>query len=86
MSKVKDEETIMFPKPKRITDRRLLDSYHNKPCVICGKTEGTVAHHVKTRGSAGNDVRDNLRALCVTHHQEVHSQGTLTFAKKYNLE
>ncbi len=77
---------MMFPKPKRIVDRKLLDSYQGKPCAICGKTDGTVAHHVKTRGSGGGDVRENLAVLCGQHHNEIHARGTETFKKKYGID
>lgn len=62
----------------------LLDSYHEKICVICGSTIGVVAHHVKHKGAGGDDDPENLLALCGKHHLEIHAQGCKTFMKKYN--
>lgn len=60
-------------------------SYREKPCVVCGAIDGTVAHHIKTRGAGGNDLRENLITLCALHHKEVHDIGTVTFFKKYGV-
>ena len=75
---------MKFPKPKRKKNRKLLNSFKNKPCVICGNTLTTVAHHIKTKGARGDDSETNLYALCWVHHAEVH-RGAKTFKKKYNL-
>lgn len=77
---------MSFPKPERVVNKALINSYRGKSCALCGKNEGTVGHHIKTRGAGGGDVRENLVPLCVSHHAEVHNIGSLTFAKKYNLE
>lgn len=76
----------MFPKQTRVADKTLLNEFKGSSCAICGKTDGTVGHHIKTRGSGGGDVRKNLIALCPVHHNEVHSQGASTFNTKYDLE
>lgn len=73
----------MITKPKRIVDRDLLDSYHDKSCVICGSTIGVVGHHLKTRGAGGDDVAENLIAVCGKHHDEIHRIGTYTWKVKY---
>lgn len=65
----------MFPKKKRIENEKLLESYRNQPCCVCGQTRGTVAHHLKTKGSGGDDTPENLAPLCVRHHREIHDKG-----------
>lgn len=72
----------MLKKNKRIVDRALLDSYHNKPCEVCGTTYGTVGHHIKTKKTGGHDLGINLLALCQKHHNEIHN-GLITFVDKY---
>lgn len=76
----------MFPKNKRVKDRKLLDSYQGSPCNICGKTEGTVAHHLKTKGAGGDDLPENLIAVCHEHHREIHDMGNVSFFEKYNSQ
>ena len=34
-------------------------------------------HHIKTRGSGGDDVRSNLICLCAKHHDQAH-RGFIT--------
>lgn len=74
----------MFPKSKRTKDRALLNQYHTKRCVACGRT-GAVAHHVKTKKSGGDDKPSNLMPLDVIHHNEVHAKGLTYFADKYPM-
>lgn len=78
----------MIPKPKRKIDRKLLDSYHEKPCIINNhECFGQVcAHHKKTKGAGGGDVIDNLYALCSFHHRAIHDLGNYTFHIKYNIK
>lgn len=74
-------------KKKRIVDRELLDSYHDLICIIHSECFGhVVAHHIKTKGSGGDDVADNLLALCCKHHEEIHKIGTYTFCLKYGVK
>jgi predicted restriction endonuclease len=74
-----------FPKKRRVINKMLLESYHNKFCCICGSTIGIVGHHVKSKGSGGDDEEGNILALCFKHHREVHDKGAKTFKKKYNV-
>lgn len=67
----------------RIENRKLLDSYHNSACVACGETQGTHAHHVRTKGAGGDDVPENLIALCFFHHRMIHDKGTAFMAEKF---
>lgn len=77
----------MFPKPKRKVDRKLLDSFKTKPCAVLNKDcIGEVcAHHVKTKGSGGGDVVENLLALCVRHHRDIHDMGSYSFMQIHGL-
>lgn len=72
-------------KRKRIEDRALLDSYHGRECVVCGKTYGTVGHHVKTKKSGGHDIEENLMPLCQVHHNLVHNKGIGALIEKNPL-
>lgn len=76
----------MLAKKKRLVDKALLKSLHDAQCFICGRTEGTAGHHLKTKGSGGDDVAENLLPLCVKHHREVHDIGTKTFCLKYGIK
>lgn len=63
-------------KKRRIVDRDLLDTYHNMPCACRGPCFGqVVGHHIKSKGSGGDDVPENLIPLCTGHHMEIHSKG-----------
>lgn len=65
----------------RIENKALCKSYQGAPCIVCGKSG--VGHHVKSRGSGGDDVESNLMTLCVVCHREVHDIGLTEFADKY---
>lgn len=58
----------------------------DNPCCICGiQSDGMVTfHHIKTRGSGGEDVYWNMMPLCQCHHNEIHQKGTSHMAIKYN--
>jgi hypothetical protein len=73
------------PKHKRIKDEKLLRSFRGKPCAVCQSTEGTVAHHLKTKGSGGDDEESNLIALCQYHHRQIHDIGSQRFRLKYKF-
>ncbi len=76
----------MIPKTIRIKNGALLRTYRGKPCEICGSTETTVGHHIKTVGSGGDDIKENIVALCFIHHREIHDTGVDTFNRKYSRE
>ena len=58
----------------RIKDTKLIKAMKDVGwCEYCGKSiEQLETHHIKSKGSGGNDVRDNLIALCTTCHRTVH--------------
>lgn len=51
-------------------------------CLVCGSANVDV-HHIKTRGSGGNDELYNLMPVCRIHHNEVHNIGLVSFSQKY---
>ena len=55
----------------------------NLGCMICSRTPSFL-HHIKTRGSGGDNSRENLAALCLGCHSEVHQIGAVTFFKKHS--
>lgn len=73
----------MLEKPTRIENRSLLDEYHSMRCLACNRIGGVVAHHIKSKKSGGDDVRENLMPLCQRHHREVHDRGLKEFSIKY---
>lgn len=61
-----------IPKEKRIVNKKLLK---DKKCIceICGKKGQTEKHHIKTKGSGGNDTEDNLIEVCRICHTKIHT-------------
>lgn len=69
-------------KKKRITDKKLLAKLKELPCVICGKSPSDPCH-IKSVGSGGDDVSDNLLSMCRVHHTEQHTIGFFKLSQKY---
>lgn len=67
-----DYSNFAFPKNPRIKDKKLINNKkHN--CEYCGKKNCyTNTHHIKSKGSGGDDTEDNLIELCSNCHREVH--------------
>lgn len=69
----------------RTQNKGLLKKYQSKPCVLEGSDcYGNVAgHHIKTKGSGGDDIDINIIPLCSGHHtlrdDSVHRMGVLSF-------
>ena len=59
------------PKNKRVVNKKLLKDKKGI-CEICNKYTQTEKHHIKSKGSGGNDTEDNLIELCRTCHRLVH--------------
>lgn len=65
-------ELFAFPKNARVKNKKLLADKKGK-CELCKKVGYTEKHHVKTRGSGGDDKEDNLIELCNDcHYGKVH--------------
>ena len=60
------------PKNKRIVDKKLLKDKKGK-CQICGKTGQTEKHHKKSKGSGGDDTKENLIEVCRQCHIKIHT-------------
>ena len=61
----------MFPKPKRIKNKNALA--RRGYCQLCGRGGYTEMHHIKSRGSGGDDVAENVCELCKICHSKAHS-------------
>lgn len=60
------------PKEKRIVNKKLLKDKKGV-CEICGKKGQTEKHHIKTKGSGGNDTKENLIEVCRICHTKIHT-------------
>lgn len=60
------------PKQKRIINKKLLKDKKGI-CEICGKKGQTEKHHIKTKGSGGNDIEENLIEVCRICHTKIHA-------------
>ena len=51
-----------------------MKSYRGNPCAVCGATEGTVAHHIVSRGSCPHHIAtpNMVIPLCKQHHRFAH--------------
>ena len=76
------KQIILRSKKLRQKNRALLDSFHAMRCAACFATPCDPAH-IKSVGSGGDDVEDNLLALCRRHHTESHMLGWHHFTEKY---
>ena len=65
-----------IPKNKRIVNKKILQDKKGK-CEICGKTGQTEKHHIKTKGSGGDDTEENLIEVCRNCHIKAH-KGLIT--------
>lgn len=55
-------------KPKRISNPFLLKWIRdNCRCIVCGD-QPVDPHHIKTKGSGGDDAPSNIMPLCREHH------------------
>lgn len=74
----------MLKKPRRIINKRLLADFRVRPCLICGKTPSDPAH-IKTKGSGGHDVEENILSLCRSHHSIQHTMSWYKFSEKFPM-
>ena len=56
----------------RVKDKKAIAQARKEWCEVCGKPGIVHVHHIKSKGSGGNDVRENLISLCVTCHDKAH--------------
>lgn len=69
-------------KNKRIVNRSFLDTFHNMNCLACNR-RGCDPAHIKSRGSGGDDVYENVMPLCRIHHTEQGAIGWFRMADKH---
>lgn len=60
-----------YPKNKRIVNKKLLKDKKGI-CKICGRVGQTEKHHIKSKGSGGNDTEENLIEVCRKCHRLIH--------------
>ena len=72
----------MFPKQKRIVDKKLLEEISLRGCVVTG-TAPCDPHHVTTVGAGGHDTEDNVIGLCRRLHQMWHTKGQIYMKNNY---
>lgn len=70
-----------YPKQARIKNKKLLQEKKGI-CQQCGKYGYTEKHHIKTKGSGGDDIEENLIEVCRTCHRLIHD-GKIKLEKKY---
>lgn len=64
----------------RIKSQQALSKVRGSSCVVCSKPSDPA--HIKSRGAGGDDIPDNLIALCRQHHSEQHQRGWVRFAEE----
>jgi hypothetical protein len=75
---------LSLVKPKRIFDLALLKTYRDMPCACRPPHIGQVTgHHIKSKGSGGDDVPSNIIPLCMSHHSEIHTIGSKKMMEKH---
>lgn len=57
----------------RVEDSKTIQAMKKPYCELCGQQAYGEPHHIKTRGSGGGDIPENLIQLCWEHHVAVHS-------------
>lgn len=70
----------MFWKKRRLNDESALERARMLPCVRCGKPPPNDPAHIKSKGSGGDDIDDNLLPLCRECHRYQHWIGWPRFA------
>jgi len=74
------------PKVKRIENKELVEKVRSIGyCMLSGRGEccgGLDVHHIRSRGSGGDDVPDNMILVCRCHHQRIHN-GLIQRAELY---
>lgn len=71
---------------KRVKSKENIEKVKEMPCVACGRSGPSDAHHIRSRGAGGGDELTNLMSLCRICHVEIHKIGRKTFFDKYELE
>lgn len=72
----------MFEKKKRIVNKKLLEEIKMQSCVVCNK-KPVDAHHLSTKGSGGDDTKENCFPFCREHHSMIHRIGINSFIQTF---
>jgi len=64
----------VFPRPKRVRNPELIKKTRKNWCEFCFRIGSTQIHHIRAIGFShlGNDIKENLTALCFLCHRKVH--------------
>ncbi len=65
---------MQIPKRVRVKNRKLLDKYHDMPCIVCGWPQSEPAH-IRSKAAGGGDEPDNLINFCQKEHRTQHQKG-----------
>jgi ribosome-binding protein aMBF1 (putative translation factor) len=63
----------MIVTPHRIADRKAIEKARKPYCELCGRPAYGEPHHIKSVGSGGDDVPENMVQLCAGDHTRVHT-------------
>ena len=63
---------------------RAMVLHRDGKCMGCGTTLGLSPHHIKSRGSGGEDAMENVISLCVFCHDSVH-RGFIAPSRRESL-
>ncbi len=61
------------PKPSRKKSKKTREKARKDCCEYCGKYGSVEVHHIKSKGSGGQDTPENLVSLCGVCHTKVHN-------------
>lgn len=65
---------IALDKQKRIVNNKLIKQIKDiGRCEKCGSNYMLETHHIKSKGSSGDDIESNLICLCWICHRKVHN-------------
>lgn len=67
-----DYTNFAYPKNARIKNKKILKEKQGR-CEVCGKIGQTEKHHIKTKGSGGDDIEENLIEVCRICHTKIHT-------------
>jgi len=67
-----DYSLFPFPKNSRIKNKKILKDKKGM-CKVCGKRGQTEKHHIKSKGSGGDDSEENLIEVCRICHTKIHT-------------
>ena len=67
-----DYSLFAYPKNTRIKNKKVLKNKQGM-CKLCGKCGQTEKHHIKSKGSGGDDSEENLIEVCRMCHTKIHT-------------